>query len=61
MSKSTTVIIIYVLGLVIGALFFDLWGAETSIKKGLIGIGWTALFLIFLLQTQSLCQSLLQI
>ena len=35
MSKSTTVIIIYVLGLVIGALFFDLWGAETSIKKGL--------------------------
>ena len=48
MSKSTTVIIIYVLGLVIGALFFDLWGAETSIKKALIGIGWTALFLIFL-------------
>ena len=48
MSKSTVVIIIYVLGLVIGALFFDLWGAETSIKKGLIGIGWTALFLIFL-------------
>ena len=31
MSKSTTVIIIYVLGLVVGALFFDLWGAETSI------------------------------
>ena len=48
MSKSTIVIIIYVLGLVIGALFFDLWGAETSITKGLIGIGWTALFLIFL-------------
>ena len=48
MSKSTTVIIIYVLGLVIGALFFDLWGAETSIKKGFIGIGWTVLFLIFL-------------
>ena len=48
MSKSTTVIIIYVLGLVIGAIFFDLWGAETSIKKVLIGIGWTALFLIFL-------------
>ena len=48
MSKSTTVIIIYVLGLVIGALFLDLWGAETSIKKCLIGIGWTALFLIFL-------------
>ena len=46
MSKSTAVIIIYVLGLVIGAVFFDLWGTETSIKKGLIGIGWTALFLI---------------
>ena len=37
-----------ILGYYIGALFFDLWGAETSIKKGLIGIGWTALFLIFL-------------
>ena len=48
MSKSTTVIIIYVLGLVVGALFFDLWGAETSIKKGLVGIGWTALFAIAL-------------
>ena len=44
MSKSTTVIIIYVLGLVIGALFFDLWGAETSIKKGLIGIGCCLLY-----------------
>ena len=52
MNKSTTVIIIYVLGLLIGALFFDLWGAETSIKKGLIGIGWTALFLIFLFLTE---------
>ena len=49
MSMSIVIIVIYVLGLVIGALFFDLWGAETSIKKGLIGIGWTALFLIFLL------------
>ena len=48
MSKSSFVIIIYILGLVVGALFFDLWGAETSIKKGLIGIGWTALFLICL-------------
>ena len=48
MSKSTTVIIIYVLGLVVGALFFDLWGAETSIPKVLIDIGLTALFLIFL-------------
>ena len=49
MSKSTTVIIIYVLGLVIGALFFDLWGAETSIKKGLIAMFWTALFLVALI------------
>ena len=48
MSKSTTVIIIYVLGLIVGALFFDLWGAETSIIKGLIGNARTAIFLIFL-------------
>ena len=56
MSNSTTVIIIYILGLAIGALFFDLWGAETSIRKGLIGISWTALFLIsfFLLKKKKI-------
>ncbi len=46
MKKSSIVIIIYILGIIIGAIFLDLWGAETNINKGLIGLGWTALFLI---------------
>ena len=45
MSKTTVVIIIYVLGLIFGALVLDLWNAETS-PKALLGMGWTALFLI---------------
>ena len=45
MSKSTIVVIIYILGLIFGALVLDMWSAETS-PKALLGIGWTALFLI---------------
>ena len=26
--------------------FLDIWGAETSMKKGFIALGWTALFLV---------------
>ena len=32
MSKTTISIIIYVLGLIFGALFLDMWSAETSPK-----------------------------
>ena len=46
MNKSTIVIIIYVLGLIFGALVLDIWSAETSVKKALLGLGWTALLLI---------------
>ena len=45
MSKTTIAIIIYVLGLIFGALVLDLWSAETS-PKALLGMIWTALFLI---------------
>ena len=45
MSKSTIVIIIYIIGLIFGALVLDIWSAETS-PKALLGIGWTALLLI---------------
>ncbi len=48
MSRSSLVIIIYVIGLVIGALFLNIWGAETSPQKALLGLGWTAIFLIAL-------------
>ena len=45
MSKSTIVVIIYIIGLIFGALVLDMWSAETS-PKALLGIGWAALFLI---------------
>jgi hypothetical protein len=48
MSKSTIVVIIYVLGLIFGALLLDIWSAETSVKKALLGLGWTSLLLISL-------------
>ncbi len=48
MNKSTIVIIIYVLGLIFGALVLDIWSAETSVKKALLGLGWTSLLLISL-------------
>jgi len=46
MSKVTIVIISYILGLIFGALFLDIWSADTSVFKGLLGLGWTALLLI---------------
>ena len=46
MSKTSIVIIIYILGLIFGALFLNIWGAETSVFKGLLGLAWTALLLI---------------
>ena len=45
MSKSTIVIIIYIIGLVFGAMVLDIWSANTS-PKALLGIAWTALLLI---------------
>ena len=46
MSKTTLVVIIYIIGVILGAFFLDIWGAETSMKKGFMALGWTALFLI---------------
>ena len=51
MNKSTIIIIIYVIGLIFGALVLDLWSAETS-PKALLGIGWTALLLVGLFLTE---------
>ena len=50
MNKSTIVIIIYILGLIFGAIILDIWSAQTS-PKALLGIGWTALFVIGLFLT----------
>ena len=46
MSKTTIVIIIYILGLIFGALILDIWSADTDPVKALLGLGWTALLLI---------------
>ena len=46
MSKTSIVLIIYILGLIFGALVLGIWNAETNILKGLLGLGWTALALI---------------
>tara|TARA_B100000614_G_scaffold226689_1_gene217404 strand:- start:323 stop:496 length:174 start_codon:yes stop_codon:yes gene_type:complete len=46
MSKTSLVIIIYIIGLIIGALVLNIWSADTSVFKGLLGLGWTALLLI---------------
>ena len=48
MRQSSIAIIIYIIGVLIGAFFLDIWGAETSVKKGLIALGWTALLMIAL-------------
>ena len=51
MIKLKHVVILYILGILFGAVFLDIWGAETNIKKGLIAMFWTALFLVCLLYT----------
>ena len=51
MNKSTIIIIVYILGLIFGALVLDIWSSETS-PKALLGFGWTALLLIGLFFTE---------
>ena len=48
MRKSSIVIIIYVLGLLFGAIFLGFWDAETNLIKAMIGLAWTPIFLISL-------------
>ena len=47
MNKSTLAILIYVIGLIFGALVLDLWSSETG-PRAFIGLIWTAIFLIAL-------------
>ena len=48
MIKTIVVVIIYIIGVLLGAFFLDIWGAETNMKKGIIALGWTAIFLVSL-------------
>jgi hypothetical protein len=51
MNKSTIVILIYIIGLIFGALVLDIWSAQTS-PKALLGIGWTVSLLLGLFLTE---------
>ena len=48
MNKLTLLTIIYIVGIIIGALFFDVWGAETTFLKTISVFIWTIVFLIAL-------------
>ena len=48
MNKLTLLTIIYIVGIIIGALFFDVWGAETTFFKTMSVFIWTIIFLIAL-------------
>ena len=48
MNKTTVVTIIYVLGILIGAFFLNIWQAETSSIKTFLVFVWTIIFLIAL-------------
>ena len=48
MSKVKIVSIIYGLGIIIGALFFDVWGVNTTPLKTMSVFAWTVVFIITL-------------
>ena len=48
MNKTTLVTIFYILGILIGALFLNVWGADTSLVKTISIFIWTIIFLITL-------------
>ena len=51
MNKSTIVVVFYIMGVVFGAFFLDIWGAETSFVKTISIFIWTIIFLITLFYT----------
>ncbi len=48
MNKTVVVTIIYVIGIIFGALVIGIWDAETDITKAMFALIWTAIFLIAL-------------
>ncbi len=48
MNKVKIISIIYAVGIIIGALFLDVWGAETTPFKTLSVFAWTVIFIIAL-------------
>ena len=48
MNKIILVTLIYIIGVLIGAFFLKVWGAETSFIKTISIFVWTIIFLITL-------------
>ena len=48
MKKTTIVTLIYILGIIIGAFFINVWSADTSFIKTILVFAWTIIFLIAL-------------
>ena len=48
MSKVKIVSFIYAIGIIIGALFFEVWGPDTTPLKTLSVFAWTVIFIIAL-------------
>ena len=48
MNKTIIVSVIYIIGVLIGAFFLDVWGSETSFLKTISVFVWTVIFLITL-------------
>ena len=48
MNKVKIISVIYAIGIIIGALFLDVWGAETTPFKTLSVFAWTVIFIIAL-------------
>ena len=48
MNKTIIASVIYIIGVLIGAFFLDIWGAETSFVKTVSVFIWTIIFLITL-------------
>ena len=51
MSKVKIISIVYAIGIIIGALFLDVWGAETTLLKTMSIFAWTIIFIIALFFT----------
>ena len=48
MNKVKIVSIIYAIGIIVGALFFEVWSADTTPLKTLSVFAWTVIFIIAL-------------
>tara|TARA_S200000501_G_scaffold34116_1_gene28344 strand:+ start:593 stop:766 length:174 start_codon:yes stop_codon:yes gene_type:complete len=51
MSKVKIISIVYAIGIIIGALFLDVWGSETTLLKTMSIFAWTIIFIIALFFT----------